>query len=116
MELGANNLIDAITKMREHSDSAKICLTSVDGEFKARKIAAEMAHYGGIPNEYREHLQFMGITIIGREEVESDHAFFFATVEDMNEFLESVREMRAEGMDWNDFVRWFEYNMRRTYK
>lgn len=116
MELGANTLIDAITKMKAHTSSAKICLTSIDGEFKARQLAADMAKYGGNANEYREQLQFMGVTIVGHEEVESDHAFFFATVADMNEFLDAIRELKDAGMDWPDIVRWFEYQMRRLWK
>lgn len=115
MELGANTLIDAISKMRAHTDAAKICLTSINGEALARDLANQLTNkYKSA--EYHEHLQFMGVTIVGNEEVETDHAFFFATVEDMNEFLQSIRELKSEGMDWKDIVRWFECTMRRVWK
>lgn len=38
MELGANTMIDAIAKMKAHTNAAKVCLTSVNGERVAREI------------------------------------------------------------------------------
>lgn len=115
MELGANTIVDAISKMRAHSSAAKICLTSVNGEREARRIAATLTNkYQS--DEYHEHIQCMGVTIIPNEEIETDHAFFFATVEDMNEFLQSIHELKDAGMEWTDIVRWFECHMRRVWK
>lgn len=115
MELGANTMIDAITKMKAHTNAAKVCLTSFNGERVAREIASTLTNKYQTP-EYREHLQFMGVTIIPDELVETDHAFFFATVEDMNDFLQSIRDMKGAGMEWSDIVRWFECHMRRVWK
>lgn len=114
MELGANTLIDAITQMQANQPNAKVILTSVAAAQGAAKVAAEMRQYQA--TEYHEIQTFMGMKLLSDPEIETDHAFFFATVEDANEFLESIRELKDAGMDWHDIVRWFEYQMRRLWK
>lgn len=110
--LTADTLREAAQKVHAHYGHAvQVAVTSLLGE---RKLWDELkAAAGNAPSALvSDSLTFFGMKIRSAPEIESEHAFFFECDNDAEEFLNSVRQLKAMGLDWASIVKVFEAKLR----
>ncbi len=86
-ELPAKDLIEAMKKVKAALPTASVCVTSLKGELAVRQNAEPTSSPIPLP-----------MTIIGCADIESDHGFFFQNMEEAQEFLKDVAELKRENV------------------
>lgn len=100
-QLPAADLFEAINKMKAYpAVNAMVC-----SKINERKIIDSCDLLSGKKSEPETVVNtFMGITIVASTEIESDHAFFFPDVKSAHEFIDAIRDLKKQGVSWNDII------------